>query len=132
MQAAEGSGRLPARTAMNALWLCLVAASVFGALVALRMRTLASDRVAALEKIRQGASVIDVRAPEEYASGHYEGARNIPVQELQRRFAEVGDKAQAVVVYCASGIRSAQAARMLTAAGFTDVTNAGGLDNLRR
>ena len=37
-----------------------------------------------------------------------------------------------VVVYCASGARSAQAASILKAAGFTDVTNAGGLANMPR
>jgi phage shock protein E len=50
---------------------------------------------------------------------------------LQDRLAEIGDKNKAVVIYCASGMRSAKAARILTAAGFTDVTNAGGLSNLK-
>lgn len=36
-----------------------------------------------------------------------------------------------VFFVCASGMRSAQAAKMLTAAGFSDVTNAGGLGNLK-
>lgn len=86
----------------------------------------------AKEKIKQGALVLDVRTPGEYQSGHYTKAVNIPVQELQARLAEVGnDKKRPVVVYCASGMRSAQAARILTAAGFTDVTNAGGLRNLQ-
>lgn len=84
----------------------------------------------AREKIKQGATVIDVRTPSEYASGHCNGATNIPLQALPNRLADVGDKKKAVVVYCASGMRSAQAARILTAAGFMDVTNAGGLRNL--
>jgi phage shock protein E len=83
------------------------------------------------EKIRQGATTLDVRTPAEYQSGHYTGAKNIPLQDLQDRLAEIGDKNKAVVIYCASGMRSAKAARILTAAGFTDVTNAGGLSNLK-
>lgn len=90
------------------------------------------DRSSALQKIQGGAMVIDVRTPGEYATGHYTGAVNIPVQELESRLAEVGsDKKKAIVVYCASGMRSAQAAKILTAAGFTDVTNGGGLSNLK-
>ena len=90
------------------------------------------DRAAARRKIKLGATVIDVRAPGEYGTGHYEGAKNIPLQELQNRLVEVGDRQNPIVVYCASGARSAQAAVILSAAGFTDVTNAGGLKNLKR
>ena len=44
----------------------------------------------------------------------------------------MGDKKKAIVVYCASGMRSAKAVTILTAAGFTDVTNAGSLRNLEQ
>ena len=81
-------------------------------------------------KLAAGAAVVDVRTPAEYAAGHYDGARNIPLNELRARAGEVGSKDQAVVVYCASGARSAQAAEILKAAGFTNVTDAGGLANL--
>ncbi len=81
-------------------------------------------------KVKAGATVIDVRTPEEFDAGHYQGAKNIPLQKLQGRLAEVGDKKKAIVVYCASGMRSAQASKILTKAGFADVTNAGGLKNL--
>ncbi|HOV62690.1 MAG TPA: rhodanese-like domain-containing protein [Spirochaetia bacterium] len=83
-----------------------------------------------LEKIKNGAKVIDVRTEDEFADGHYEGALNIPVGELQSRMNELGDKNTPLVLYCASGARSAMAAKMLKAAGFTDVTNAGGLSDM--
>jgi phage shock protein E len=35
-----------------------------------------------------------------------------------------------IVLFCASGARSGQGARLLKQAGFTDVTNAGGLDDM--
>ncbi len=82
------------------------------------------------EKIKAGAKVIDVRTRDEFDDGHYEGAVNIPVGELARRFGEVGPKNAAYVLYCASGARSAMAAQMMKAQGFTDVVNAGGLDDM--
>jgi phage shock protein E len=83
-----------------------------------------------MEKIKQGALVIDVRTAAEYAGGHYKGAIHISVTELMTRLSEIGDKQKPLVVYCASGRRSAQAAKILVDAGFQDVTNAGGLANL--
>ncbi|AEI63462.1 rhodanese-like domain-containing protein [Corallococcus macrosporus] len=77
------------------------------------------------EKARQlvagGAVLLDVRTPQEFQEGHPEPARNIPVQELPRRIAEVGPPGTPVVVYCAAGGRSAQAAQLLRANGFPDV-----------
>ncbi|MEI7437985.1 MAG: rhodanese-like domain-containing protein [bacterium] len=83
------------------------------------------------EKIKKGAMVIDVRTPAEYASGHFRGAKNIPLQDLQGRLNELGNKSDAVVVYCASGMRSSQAVKILSSSGFTEVLNAGGLSNLQ-
>lgn len=85
---------------------------------------------AILAKIRAGAVVIDVRSPDEFAEGAYPGARNIPVNALPQRWSEVGPKGSPVVVYCASGGRSAVAQQILKAQGFSDVTNAGGLEDM--
>lgn len=84
-----------------------------------------SDQAHAL--VTDGAALIDVRSPEEFASGHIEGARNIPVGEIGARSAEVGDKDAVVVVYCRSGMRSAQAKSTLESEGFTQVHNLGGM-----
>ena len=67
-----------------------------------------------------GAAIVDVRSPAEFAGGHVRGAVNIPVGELGARLAEVPVD-RLVVVYCASGIRSAQGARVLRLAGRTVV-----------
>jgi phage shock protein E len=83
-----------------------------------------------LAKIQAGAAVIDVRSPDEFADGAYPGARNIPVNTLPHRLGDVGAKDKPVVVYCASGGRSAVAAQILKASGFVDVTNAGGLEDM--
>lgn len=85
-----------------------------------------------LAKIKGGALVVDVRTAEEFAGGAYRKAKNVPLDRLQARIGELGAKTRPIVVYCASGSRSAQATGMLRKAGFTDVTNAGGLSGMPR
>ena len=76
--------------------------------------------------VEAGAILVDVRSPEEFAAGHIEGARNIPVGSLGTRLADVGPPTPTtVVVYCQTGARSTQASRVLRDAGFTDVHNLG-------
>jgi phage shock protein E len=79
--------------------------------------------------IEDGAKLVDVRSPDEFGSGHLDGAINIPVSELEERLADVGPKDQPVVVYCASGFRSARAARILDEKGFTHVADLGAMSN---
>lgn len=78
----------------------------------------------------QGALLLDVRTPEEFAQGHVEGARNLPVQELEAQLASLsGKKDQPIVVYCRSGHRSSRAAKILQGAGFTSVHDLGAMSN---
>jgi phage shock protein E len=112
-------------------WL-VAAALVVAYLVFSRLRgggKVASNIV--LEKIKAGATVVDVRTPEEYRGGFYPGAVNIPVQALAARMGEI-PKEKPVVVYCASGGRSGVAASMLKRAGYADVVNGGGLPDMPR
>ena len=82
------------------------------------------------EKIAAGARVVDVRTPAEFKDGSYPGAINIPISLLPVRMNELEPKDKPIVLFCASGARSGQGARLLKQAGFTDVINAGGLDNM--
>ena len=82
------------------------------------------------DKIAAGARVVDVRTPAEFKDGSYPGAINIPVSLLPVRTHELEPKDKPIVLFCASGARSGQGARLLKQAGFTDVTNAGGLDDM--
>jgi phage shock protein E len=70
--------------------------------------------------------LVDVRTPEEFASGHLPNAVNIPLQELSARLGEVATD-EPVVLYCRSGNRSGQAAQLLAAEGFTQVLDLGGI-----
>ncbi|SDD13018.1 NADPH-dependent 2,4-dienoyl-CoA reductase, sulfur reductase [Williamwhitmania taraxaci] len=72
--------------------------------------------------------VVDVRTPGEYKSGAYPDAINISLDEIPTRYAELGKNAsREIVVYCATGARSAYAENMLRQLGFTNVKNGGGL-----
>jgi phage shock protein E len=75
--------------------------------------------------VRDGARLIDVRTPGEFASSHLPGAINIPVQELEARSSELRPLDGGLVVYCRSGHRSGNAARTLKRAGFTAVRDLG-------
>ena len=67
-----------------------------------------------------GTLVIDVRTPEEFTFGAYPDSVNIPLDALGYRAEEITDKNREIIVYCASGARSAYAARMLRQMGFSD------------
>ncbi len=82
-----------------------------------------------MEKLKAGAKIVDVRTPDEFRDGAYPGAVNIPVHELGTRLAEV-PKNVPVILYCASGARSAAAAQLLRRSGYADVINAGGLEDM--
>lgn len=85
-----------------------------------------------IDKIKSGALIVDVRTPEEYHHGHCANAVNIPVDEVEHRLAEFGDKHSTIIVYCKSGGRSAYAEALLKNHGYTAVTNAGGLSDLQK
>ena len=67
------------------------------------------------ELIDEGVAVVDVREAEEFAAGHLPGAKHVPRSYLETRIeAIVPDRSTQVILYCASGNRSAFGARTLT------------------
>lgn len=86
---------------------------------------------AAAAKVNQPASneplIVDVRSSGEFAYGAVPGAINIPLDELERRLDELGDKDRKIILYCASGGRSSYAVQILKSYGFTKPENGGGL-----
>ncbi len=68
--------------------------------------------------------LVDVRTPEEFASGHIPTAVNIPNDTILAK-PPTRDKAALIIVYCRSGSRSAAAYRALTGAGYTNVVDFG-------
>ncbi len=86
----------------------------------------------AAEKIKAGALIVDVRTPEEFQNGHFPGAVNIPVDQVENRLGEFGAREKPVVVYCRSGNRSGRAQKLLISKGWVDVTNGGALSEMLR
>ncbi len=76
---------------------------------------------------RPGAIVLDVREPEEYEQGAIPGALHIARGQLEGQIEnKVPDHDALLVVHCASGIRSAFAAKTLADLGYTDVVSVAG------
>jgi len=101
-----------------ALGLVAVVAVSFAALADGELAPLSQDAYLALAKSGEQAFVLDVRAPEEFVTGHVPGAVNIPYDQVAARLAEV-PKDKDVVLYCRSGRRAGMAAEVLAANGYT-------------
>jgi NADPH-dependent 2,4-dienoyl-CoA reductase/sulfur reductase-like enzyme/rhodanese-related sulfurtransferase len=98
------------------------------------LKTLEEEVSTAAKKTTEKATdenspiIVDVRTPHEFQSGAYPGAVNIELDELMERYGELGNnKSRDIVVYCASGARSAYAQRMLAQVGYSNVKNGGGI-----
>ncbi len=73
-------------------------------------------------------TLIDVREPYELDLAHIEGARLIPLGQVEERAGEI-DRSNDIVVFCHAGVRSARAVQALQARGFTNIYNLdGGID----
>lgn len=81
------------------------------------------------ELLSQNAVIIDVRTPGEFQGGHVAGSKNIPLQSIQSRVAEIKKMNKPVVLCCASGARSGQATSFLKSQGI-DCENGGGWTNV--
>lgn len=79
--------------------------------------------------LEQGTIVIDVRTPEEFASGHLEGALNIDVQspDFMAQVSQLDPNAD-YFIYCRSGNRSGQAMSQMSTMGFTSMINGGSVE----
>ncbi|GAB1138786.1 MAG: hypothetical protein WStaBPW_10740 [Shewanella algae] len=117
------------RTQRQFLWLTTL---LFAVLLSLSARAEQMVPEVALTKVAQGAMLVDVRTPEEYAEGHLPEAVNIPFEQRAEAFAKQGiAKDTPVVVYCRSGRRSGIAKESLEKAGYQEVYNGGGYDSLK-
>jgi rhodanese-related sulfurtransferase len=103
----------------GAVVLALVVVAVFES----RMRSTGQSAISSQDLIRlmnQGALVLDIRKPEEFAAGHVNGAKHLDSDKILT----AGDsfkryKEKPVVVICDSGSLAAAAQRQLTQQGFT-------------
>ena len=118
------------------LAIATLVAAIVAVVFELRSRSLGAAAISANMAIalqNKGALLLDVRTAEEFASGHIIEARNIELDKLVEQADTLKKwREKPVVVYCESGSRSAQAARLLKSLGFTQAVNLrGGLASWR-
>jgi len=81
--------------------------------------------------VREGAVIIDVRSPEEYAGGHIQNSINIPLNEIRQHARNLKSKNKLVITCCRSGNRSGMAKDILAAEGI-NALNGGAWNSLNR
>jgi hydroxyacylglutathione hydrolase len=74
---------------------------------------------------RADAEVLDVRNPGEWSNGHIEGAKFIPLGELESRLSEL-DRAEKYLIHCGGGYRSMIAASLMRRHDFENIVNVHG------
>lgn len=74
--------------------------------------------------VNEGAFLVDVRTPEEFAEGNVKESINIPLDQVAVNLDKFKGK-ESIVVFCRSGNRSGQAKNILEQNGFTNITNGG-------
>ncbi len=86
-----------------------------------------------LEKIKNllqdGATLIDVRSPQEYRLGHHPKAINLPLPEIDQNVEKINQLQQPILVVCRSGARSGMAQKKLNRQGIESI-NAGNWKNV--
>lgn len=80
--------------------------------------------------IKRGAIILDVRTKDEYKSGAIEGSKHIPLDDLRNHVDDLKELDKPIVVCCASGVRSAKAAKYLNLNNI-DAINGGGWKSLK-
>ncbi|EUJ37121.1 rhodanese-like domain-containing protein [Brochothrix campestris] len=79
-------------------------------------------------RLTRTTTVLDVRTPVEFKSGHIKGAKNIPLHVVETY---VGNKTEPLYVICQSGMRSKQAVKRLQRLGYQAINVTGGMNQWR-
>ncbi|MXS70483.1 rhodanese-like domain-containing protein [Flavobacteriaceae bacterium W22] len=87
------------------------------------------DNAALENALKEGAFLVDVRTPGEFASGSAKGAVNIPLDVVKDQISKFRNK-KSIIVFCRSGNRSAMAKGTLERNGITNVLNGGSVQNM--
>ncbi len=90
-----------------------------------------STKVDLQQIINEGAFLVDVRTPGEFAAGHVKGSENIPLNNITTQLNKFKNKKN-IIVFCQSGGRSSQAKTILEQNGFTNVINGGSWNNVNQ
>jgi len=109
---------------MSWLFLAVVAAVLMGPVSLKRLSWVSAAK--ARQLLREGALVVDVRSPAEFASAHLPGAVNLPFGDLNADAVRcIPDKSRVLLLHCLGGTRSGSALHQLKEMGYTSVFNLG-------
>ena len=82
-------------------------------------------------KIRNGATILDVRTESEYETGHIEGSKNISLGTIRESYVKL-DTSKTYITCCSHGLRSVKAKAILRKKGFKYVYNGGIWEDLKK
>ena len=98
-----------------------------------KFKTITPHEAAEMMATGSGYVVVDVRGKEEYDKGHIPGAINVPIDSLKQdihnneAIPELADKKKVYLIYCRSGRRSNEAAKLLSGFGYKHIYEFGGI-----
>ena len=121
----SGTCPITSSPSMSVIWGAMMGALLFS------MFSTKKKKPELNELLNKGALLLDVRTRSEYASGHVQGSKNIPLDELGKSLHQL-DKEQGIIVVCASGMRSSNAVSQLKQNGFTNCRNGGSWKNFKK
>ena len=91
-------------------------------------RQITMDEAVIMMEQEQGYIILDVRRPDEFATGHIPNAVNVPNESIGTdEIPELPNKNQLIMVYCRSGRRSKEASEKLVKLGYTNIVEFGGI-----
>ena len=98
-----------------------------------KFKNITPDEAAEMMATGSGYVIVDVRGKEEYDKGHIPGAINVPIDSLKQdirnneAIPELADKKKVYMIYCRSGRRSNEAAKLLSSFGYKNIYEFGGI-----
>ena len=91
-------------------------------------RQITMDEAVTMMAQETGYIILDVRRPDEFATGYIPNAINVPNESIVTdEISELSDKDQLILVYCRSGRRSKEASEKLAKLGYTNIVEFGGI-----
>jgi rhodanese-related sulfurtransferase len=80
--------------------------------------------------VASGTPLIDVRTPVEFDESHIQDALNLPLDTIKAGATPDASKSEKIYLYCRSGNRSAEAKQILEKAGYTNIVDLGGMNEV--
>lgn len=83
-----------------------------------------------MAEVAKGAKLYDLRDSQPFVTAHIKGAENLPLDQLEAQLFPPLEFTTPIYLYCQAGVRSAKAALLLRQAGFEQVVDLGGWDQI--